>query len=98
MAFKSFRLNVVLRCMVLGVTLFLLFYLVTQTSLFATSAVVVLVILYQIYALIHYVERTNLELSRFLLSIRYADFSQTFSARGRGSSFDELSTAFGEVV
>ncbi len=98
MVFKSFRLNVVVRCIVLSATLFLLFYLVTQTSLFATSAVIVLVILYEIYALIRYVERTNNELSRFLLSIRYADFSQTFSGKGRGKSFDELSVAFGEVV
>src|SRR3990172_6382809 len=60
--------------------------------------VVALVILYQIYELIRHVERTNFELSRFLRSIRYADFSQTFSSRGRGSSFDALNTAFTEVV
>ena len=98
MGFKSFRLMVVTRCLTLGATLFLLFYLLTQTSLYATSAVVILIILYQVYALIHYVERTNFELSRFLLSIRYSDFSQTFSSKGRGRSFDELSVAFAEVV
>ena len=98
MGFKSFRLMVVTRCIVLGATLFLLFYLLTQTSLYATSIVVVLIVVYQVYALIHYVERTNFELTRFLLSIRYSDFSQTFSARGRGRSFDELSSAFAEVV
>lgn len=98
MAFKSFRLNVVVRCIVLAGSLFLLFYLVTQTALYATSTVVVLIVIYQIYAMIHYVEKTNQELTRFLLSIRYADFTQAFSAKGRGSSFDELSAAFSEVV
>jgi two-component system nitrogen regulation sensor histidine kinase NtrY len=98
MVFKSFRLNVVVRCIVLGATLFLLFYLLTQTNLYVTSTVISLIVFYQIYALIHYVEKTNQELTRFLLSIRYADFSQTFSAKGRGKSFDELSDAFGEVV
>lgn len=98
MVFKSFRLNVVLRCVVLSATLFLLFYLFSQANLFATASVVALVIVYQIYSLIHYVEKTNVELSRFLLSIRYADFSQTFSSKGRGGSFDELNAAFTEVV
>lgn len=98
MGFKSFRLIVVTRCIVLGATFFLLFYLLTQTNLYATSVVVVLIVVYQMYALIHYVERTNFELTRFLLSIRYSDFSQTFSSRGRGRSFDELSSAFADVV
>jgi nitrogen fixation/metabolism regulation signal transduction histidine kinase len=98
MAFRSFRLNVTVRCIALAASLFLLFYLLTQTALYATSTVVALVVIYQVYALIHYAEKTNQELLRFLLSIRYADFTQTFSAKGRGRSFDELSTAFSEVV
>lgn len=98
MGSKSFRLHVVVRATVLGGTLFLLFYLLSQTSLYATATVVAFICVYQIYALIHYVERTNLELSRFLRSIRYADFSQTFSSRGRGRSFNELNEAFSEVV
>jgi len=98
MASRSFRLNVIARSLALGGTLFLLLYLFTQTNLYATATVVALVIIYQMFELIRYVERTNFELSRFLRSIRYADFSQTFSSRGRGSSFDELNLAFTEVV
>jgi two-component system, NtrC family, nitrogen regulation sensor histidine kinase NtrY len=98
MASKSFRLNVIIRSIALGGTIFLLFYLFSQTTLFATATVVALITMYELYALIRYVERTNAELSRFLRSIRYADFSQSFSSRGRGTSFDELNTAFSEVV
>ncbi len=98
MVFKSFRLNVVIRCLMLGISLFALFYLITQTTLYATSIVVILVVAYETYALIRYAEKTNQELTRFLLSIRYADFTQSFSAKGRGKSFDELSEAFSEVV
>jgi two-component system nitrogen regulation sensor histidine kinase NtrY len=98
MGSKSFRLNVIARSLGLGGTLFLLFFLFTQTNLYATATVVALIVVFQMYELIRYVERTNHELSRFMRSIRYADFSQTFSSRGRGSSFDELNTAFTEVV
>ena len=98
MGFKSFRLNVSVRCLVLACFLLLLFYLLTRTELYATSALVLVVAAYQIYALIHFVEKTNRELTRFLLAIRYGDFTQSFSSRGRGRSFDELNTAFSKVV
>ena len=98
MGFKSFRLNVSVRCLVLACFLLLLFYLLTRTELYATSALVLVVAAYQIYALIHFVERTNRELTRFLLAIRYGDFTQSFSSKGRGRSFDELNTAFSKVV
>jgi nitrogen fixation/metabolism regulation signal transduction histidine kinase len=55
-------------------------------------------ILYQIYSLIRYVEKTNRDLTRFLESIQHADFSQTFSGNGLGSSFDKLKQAFNRVV
>ena len=55
-------------------------------------------ILFQIYSLIRYVEKTNRDLSRFFQSIRYSDFSQTFIKDGRGKSFDELSDEYNEVI
>ncbi|HEV8537308.1 MAG TPA: ATP-binding protein [Bacteroidota bacterium] len=98
MIYKSFRLNAVLRTLLLAASILLLFTLITQTRLYATTTFVALFIVYQIFSLIRFVERTNFELSRFLRSIRYADFSQSFSSTGRGRSFDELNAAFTEVV
>lgn len=98
MGFKNFRLVVIGRILLISLTLFLLFYLGQQTSLYATAAVVALLLIAQIYSLIRYIERTNNDLVRFLSSIRYADFTESFSARGRGRSFGELSAAISEVM
>jgi two-component system nitrogen regulation sensor histidine kinase NtrY len=57
-----------------------------------------IVIIYEIYSLIHYVERTNRDLTRFLDAIKYEDFSQTFIGAGFGSSFNQLKTAFNAVL
>jgi nitrogen fixation/metabolism regulation signal transduction histidine kinase len=75
-----------------------LFYLILNTNKIATIIVISLVIVYQIYALITYTEKTNKELSRFLNAIEYSDFSQTFSKGSPGSSFKELSEAFNNVI
>ncbi|MDH4156189.1 MAG: ATP-binding protein [candidate division Zixibacteria bacterium] len=98
MAYRFFRLNCTIRIIVLAATVFGLFYLLTATQLYATSLLVAVVIIGQILALIHYVEKTNRELSRFLGSIRYADFSQSFTVTQKGASFAELNAAFNSVI
>ncbi|MEW6754120.1 MAG: hypothetical protein AB1505_24540 [Candidatus Latescibacterota bacterium] len=98
MAYRHFRLRCLVRILVLGATIHLFLYLLTATQYRATTLVVGLVVAYQVWGLIHYVEKTNRDLTRFLLSIRHADFSQSFTGMGLGSSFDELKRAFQEVL
>ena len=98
MDYRRFRLQCIARILVLGGSIYLFLYLLLDTDYRATTLVIALIIAYQIYALIHYVEKTNRDLSRFFLSIRHADFSQSFVTGGLGSSFDELKKAFNEVL
>jgi nitrogen fixation/metabolism regulation signal transduction histidine kinase len=98
MTSNLFRINCIVRTVLLAATILLLFYTVTETTLYATIFIVGLAVILQIILLIRYVENTNRRLARFLLSIRYSDFSQTFSAGMKGSSFEELNAAFNEVI
>lgn len=100
MVYKRFRVVVLARVFLLSGTLYLFFYLIfkTPTTYYATIFILGLVIIYQIYSLIHYVEKTNRDLNRFLLTIKHEDFSQTFLGAGLGSSFDELKSAFNAVI
>ncbi len=94
---RTFRARILLRVLLLGVTLWLLFHMTAEGwSYPAVTATGLL--LYQVFGLVRFVDRTNRELARFLAAIRYADFSQTLGAGGLGSSFDELKTAFNEVL
>ena len=45
-----------------------------------------------------HVQRTNMELSRFIDAVRFGDFSQGFSHRGQGSGFAELSGTLDESI
>lgn len=98
MVYKSFRINCIVRTLLLSVSILLFFYLLFQTALYTAIFIVGITIIYQIYGLIHYVERTNRDLARFFQSIKYEDFSITFKEKGLGSSFNALKTAFTEVV
>jgi len=97
MGSKNFRLGVILRVLLLSLNLGLLFYLLT-TPFSATSIVLLLIAAVQVSGLIRFVEKTNNDLARFLQSIQYSDFSQTFTNRKRGRSFSDLYTAFTEIM
>lgn len=97
MVYKRFRLNCVIRVLVISGTIYLLFYLLFQTQFYAATLIIGLLTFYQIYSLVHYVEKTNRDLTRFLDAIRHSDFSQTFTGAGLGKSFDELKAAFTDV-
>ena len=97
MVYKHFRLNCFIRVLFLAVTLCIFLYLLIQTTLYSATFIAGIIIFYQLYALIYYVEKTNRDLVRFLQSIKYGDFSQSYKESGLGSSFDALKTAFTEV-
>jgi two-component system, NtrC family, nitrogen regulation sensor histidine kinase NtrY len=55
-------------------------------------------IVFQVSSLIRYIDKTNRELTSFLESIRFSEFTRTFNIEGMGSSFRELHNAFNEVM
>ena len=98
MVYKRFSVIIIVRTFFLCISVFGLFFLFTSTNLYATMFILTLVIAYQIYALIQYVEKTNREIARFFSSIKYSDFSQSFKSTIKGTAFEELSGAFSEVM
>ena len=98
MVYKRFRIVLAGRVLLLGGFIFLLYFLILQTSYYAATLIVAALIVYQFTSLVAYVEKTNRDLTRFLDAIKYSDFSQTFAHTGLGSSFTELKAAFNEVI
>ncbi len=98
MIYKRFRFLVILRIIVLTISIFLLFYLTDQTKYWVSAFILGTFIIAQIISLILFVERTNRKLAKFLQSIRHSDFVSSFSDKGMGKSFQELSNEFNEVI
>jgi nitrogen fixation/metabolism regulation signal transduction histidine kinase len=98
MVFKNFRLVCTVRTVVLAATLALSLYLIMQTRLYATAAISIAAVIYQIGTLIHYVDKSNRDLSRFLLSVKHTDFTSTFPDDGKEGSHRELRETFDSVL
>ncbi len=97
MTFRSFRLNIIIRVILITLSIFLFYYSFSTNYIF-TPIIVGAVIAFQVVSLIRYIDKTNRELSNFLESIRFAEFTRNFNMEGMGKSFEELNTAFNEVI
>lgn len=95
---NRFRLNCLLRVLCLTGSIYLFISLVENANYRVTSVALGLLIIYQVFSFVRYVESTNRHFAQFLLSIRQSDFSQTPIAGNFGSSFDELKNAYNEVL
>nr|WP_321450570.1 ATP-binding protein [uncultured Carboxylicivirga sp.] len=98
MAYNKFRINFIVRTLLLIASIFAFFYLYFNTELTMTLVLVGLLVAFQVFAIIHYVDRTNRILNNFLESIRYSDFTRTFQVESLDSSFDKLKKSFNEVI
>lgn len=95
---KRFYFQCLVRVIILTLSIGGFVFIVTETRLSAVYALLGLAVVYQVISLILYVEKTNRELARFLLALRYHDFSQTFKDEKLGGSFDRLRQAFTEIM
>src|SRR5699024_10970126 len=96
--FKNFRFQLIMRVLLLAASIGGCLYLWLATAFYLSTALLGLLAGYQTYRLIHYVELTNRKLTRFLNSIRYSDFSRSFSSKNQGASFEQLDEALSKVI
>lgn len=95
---RTFKFKITFRILLLTATILLLAYLIFKMDFVFVTITVALLAVAQVFSIIHFAEKTNRDLSRFLLSIKYDDTSQAFTSEGLGTSFSELKQAFSVVM
>jgi len=98
MVYNTFRIQVIVRIILIVVTFMLVFFTHQQTAYAISTVILVIIFIAQIISLIRYTEQTNIKLTRFFESIRHADFTSSFSDNQLGKSFEGLNNEFNEVI
>ncbi len=98
MVYRNFSIVTLVRILLLAVSIFIFVYTILNYSFHITPVLIGLLIIFQIALLFKYVDKVNRDLTTFLESIRFSEFTLTFQTRGLGSSFDELNKAFNDVI
>lgn len=98
MVFKGFRIQLIIRVLLL-ITTFVLGFLVYKDSAYFVSSIILLALfVLQLISLIRYTEQTNRKLTKLFESIRHNDFTNKFTDNELGRSFEELNKEFNLVI
>jgi len=97
MRFNRFRWSVSVRILLLFATMFAATIIFQKSDLIFITFLLVGFSIYQIIALIRYVESVNRDLKRFLESIKFSDFTVSFKSGELGPTFRDLKEAFSRV-
>ncbi len=98
MVYNHFRINLIVRVLLLTASVFAFFYVFFKTDFIITLVLIGVIVVFQVWSIIHYVDRTNRILNSFLEAIRYSDFTRTFQVESLDSSFGKLKHSFNEVI
>jgi two-component system, NtrC family, nitrogen regulation sensor histidine kinase NtrY len=95
---KRFSLQVVLRIALILGNAILLAWIFGDMQLFFNHVILIIILIGQIWELIHYINLTNRELTRLFLAVKHDDFSVTFNQKGLGRSFKELQNSMVDII
>ena len=94
---NNFRVQVVLRVILLVVFSISFAAVIFYTNWFFTPLVIGLLILITTISLIRYHEKTNQEINTFLVSLKQGNFTNRYTTTNRGKSFDKLELLFEDI-
>ncbi len=98
MIFRRFSFLVGLRIFFIMGNLLLIAVIFGDPRLFFNQIILGIILVLQVLDLIRFVNKTNRELSKFLLAIKQSDYSINFKGTKSGSSFKELYDAFDQII
>lgn len=101
MDFKKFSIQVIIRVLnILTLTLIISYFYFTQDriQLIFTFLVIICLLIFAVIEMIWFVSKTNRELSKFILSIKYSDFSVYFPEENKKGYLSELYHSFNQII
>ncbi len=98
MVFKSFRVRLIIRVLILVLSLLSINVVLFQDEWYVTTLGAVLVFFGLVVELIIFMEKTNRKFTSFLMAIKNQDFSGSYCNEITGESFEELNSAYKTIT
>ena len=99
MGFRNFAIGITIRVLLIVAIAYLGIYFYFKSQAPVQGILFFIVMVFLIINLISYATITNRKITRFLESIRYSDFSSSFTKDSTlGKSFREMNMSFNEVI
>lgn len=98
MIYRNFRLNIIIRILCIVVLALAFAFVVVKRPMFFVSSAIILLLITCVISLIRYIDKSNKDLTHFLLSIRQGAFTESYTSGHRGKQYEQLSVALNDIV
>lgn len=98
MIFNNFRLKIIFRVILVGLSMILLTYVIKQPEWYVASFVNLVLIIGILVELFFFIDKTNRIFKDFLLSIKYKDYTKSLRLKKYGKSFNELNQVYESII
>ena len=98
MNFKNFRINILFRVFLILLMAFGMASCWLYTEWWFTPAVLFIILIIVVVNLVLYIEKTNIRLTHFLLSIKQGAFTSSFQGNKNGAVEAHLSAALNDII
>lgn len=98
MVYKRFSFKLYLRVALILSNLIILALILTNEDRFFSSIVFGIILIFQLYEIVHFINISNRQLVRFLQAINHSDLTFTDKDNKLGESFKELNQSFREIL
>jgi serine phosphatase RsbU (regulator of sigma subunit) len=87
---NRFRTIVILKIILIFIFLLAGLFIIERYKIWVYPVVCFIAAIYQTYSLFKFIDKINRDLKRFLTSIKYSDFTQTYLQKNFGNSYKDL--------
>ena len=98
MVFKNFRLQVVIRILIISLALGLFLYWLLVTGKYIRSFYMGILVILAVIELFIFIDRTNRDVTNFFQSILSSDFTHVFSTSKKGKAFALLNESMNKIT
>ena len=98
MVYKRFTILLIIRVTILLTNMVFLSIVIIKPERLFTSILLLLILALLLYDFIHFINKTNRELSRFLNAVKQNDFTAKFPDNKLGQSFQGLNQSFSNIL
>lgn len=98
MVYNRFFFSILFRVFLLLISIIIFAFLFAKLQLIFTQIILGVIIICQVIELTVYINKTNYELSRFISSVKNADYTINFGINENNQSFQSLNKSFNEFT
>ena len=98
MVFRSHRIRILVRIILIALFMAMMFFAMNQEKWYMATAVSAFIMILLLVDLYRFIDRSNREFIHLLQSLKYQDFTQSYKRKYTERSFRELESSFKDIL